>query len=466
MSSIRAYIRTQNKSIQSAKVRFLLIDKKVNLSYVSDINVNPLYWDSVRQGYAKSMQIPSAEQNEINSQILKIKNLILKIYTTENAQGLLNSRFLTELINQELQPGKTDSVVEKEVISTTQSKHIKQRKQSIDAKSEKETSRNGITLLEAFDYLLKHNDICYQRKQTYKVVRYSIEKYIFYKSLKNKKFSLTLENTTVDTLWELEAFFKTEVDLKKLYPKIKTIFPKYEKPSVRAQNTVISCMRILRAVFNFSITHEMTQNYPFRRFKMKEQVYGSPFYPTREELKHLYAFQFEDKKLSEQRDIFIFQCQVGMRIHDFYQLTRNNISNGILEYIPSKTKRFRTKTISIPLNAVALEILDRYSSNDKILPFVCEQIYNKRLKIIFKIAGLTRPVTQLDPLTEKEVVKPLCEIIHSHAARKYFCASLFELVKDQSIVAELSAHSPSSIAFQRYRNISYEMKKSLTDNIF
>lgn len=464
MSSIRAYIRTQNNSSQTAKVRFLLIDKKVNLSYVSGIHVNPLYWDASRQGYGKTKQISSLQQNEIDSQILIIKNLILKIYSTKYSQGILTSKLLTELVNQELLTKNSD--IEKEDISIIHSKQYNNNEQTINSKHENESSKNEITLPEAFDYSLKHNDISYKRKQTYMVVRYSIEKYIFYKSLKHKKFTLTLENTSVDTLWELEAFFKTEVDLLKLYPKIKTIFPNYEKPSVRAQNTVISCMRVLRAVFNFSIKHEMTQNYPFRRYKMKEQVYGSPFYPTREELKHLYAFKFDNKSLNEQRDVFIFQCQVGLRIHDFYQLTRSNINNGILEYIPAKTKRFRTKTVSIPLNTVALEILDRYSANEKLLPFVCEQVYNRNLKTIFKIAGLTRPVTLLDPLSEKEVVKPLCEIIHSHAARKYFCASLFELVKDQSIVAELSAHSPSSIAFQRYRNISLEMKKSLTDNIF
>ncbi len=453
MASIRAYIRTQNKNKQTAKVRFLLIDKKVNLSYVSDLVVNPLYWDNAKQSYNHSKQVAPTLLNETDSQIQKIKYLIFSIYNSEMLSGNLTSNRLSELLNQELYSE----------IKKTENKEVSHGR---EMNAEVIQSKNEISLLDAVDFTIAHNDISYKRKQTYHVVRYSIEKFIYFKRLKNKNFTLTLENINIDMLWELEKFFTKESDLLALNPKIKTIFPKYDKPSVRAKNTVIGFMRILRAVFNFCIKHEMTQNYPFKKFKMKEQVYGTPFYPTREELKILYEFHFENKTFCEQRDIFIFQCQIGMRINDFYQLSRSNINNGILEYIPSKTKRFRVKTITIPLNQVAIEILEKYTANNKILPFISEQKYNEYLKKIFSIAGLTRPVTFLDPVTTEEVVKPLNEIIHSHAARKFFCAALFEQVKDQSIVAELSGHSPTSVVFGRYRNISTELKKSLTDNIF
>lgn len=86
MASIRAYIRTQNK--QTAKVRFLLIDKKVNLSYVSDLVVNPHYWDNAKQSYNHSKQFSPTLRNETDSQIQKIKYLILSIYNSEMLSGL------------------------------------------------------------------------------------------------------------------------------------------------------------------------------------------------------------------------------------------------------------------------------------------------------------------------------------------------------------------------------------------
>ena len=456
MSSIRAYIRTQSKSKVNVKIRFLLIDKKVNLSYVSELLVNPDYWDSAKQGYSNSKQITDNQRNELDANIQKIKYFILDIYNKEFAKGNLSSNRLTELVNQKLN-------------SITPESKPKSKRESKPRKIENKPvlkSETEVTLLDAIDFTLSRNDITYKRQQTYLVVRHSIERFIYYKSKHNKQFTITLKNTNVDLLWDLEKFFTDEPDLLNINSKIKSIFPKYQKPTIRSRNTVIGFMRVLRAVFNFCIKHEMTQNYPFRKYKMKEQVFGTPFYPTTAELKKLYNFNFNNKTLNEQRDIFIFQCQVGMRINDLYLLTNSNINNGILQYIPTKTKRFRVKTISIPLNSVALEILERYSENEQLLPFISQQKYNQYLKKIFTLAGLRRSVTMIDPQTNKEVVKRLNEIIHSHAARKYFCANLFEQVKDQSIVAELSGHSPSSISFQRYRNISNELKKSLTDNLF
>lgn len=454
MASIRAYIRTQNKNRQ-ANVRFLLIDKKTNLSYVSKLTVNPLYWDSSKQCYNNSKQISPTQRNELQANIQDIKNLMMDIYIHECANVNLNSSVISELINQKLLNPVNSDTLDKAV-----------KKQIKIQKTESETSKKETSLIDALNFTMDHNDITYKRKQTYMVVRYSLEKFIYYKSIKNRSFHLTLENTDVNTLWELEKFFTNEVDLSKINPKIKQKFPRYIVPVTRARNTVINFMRILRAVFNFAIRHEMTQNYPFKKFKMKEEVYSTPFYPTLDELKHLYQFNFETQTQREQRDIFIFQCQVGMRINDLYNLKHENIHDNTLEYIPTKTKQFRATTITVPLNSVAMEIINRYSGNSQLLPFISQQKYNDYLKKLFTLAGLTRPIMLMDPKTNTETVKPLNEIIHSHAARKYFCAKLFEEVRDQSIVAELSAHSPTSVVFKRYRNISHELKKSLTDNLF
>ena len=65
MTSIKAYIRTQSKNKQTVRVRFLLIERKTNLSYVSNLLVNPLYWDANKQGYGTSKQISSTQQNEL-----------------------------------------------------------------------------------------------------------------------------------------------------------------------------------------------------------------------------------------------------------------------------------------------------------------------------------------------------------------------------------------------------------------
>ena len=104
MTSIKAYIRTQSKNKQTVKVRFLLIERKTNLSYVSNLLVNPLYWDTNKQGYGTSKQISSTQQNELTTQIQHIKYLMLDTFNTEFPNGNLTSDLLSKIVNEKLQP--------------------------------------------------------------------------------------------------------------------------------------------------------------------------------------------------------------------------------------------------------------------------------------------------------------------------------------------------------------------------
>lgn len=448
MTSIIAFIRTDKKEKDiKTKVKFQIRDKDINLNYRSEIEISPDNWDQKRQGHKNTTSVSKTEKTDFDNLITQRKKIISELLELHRDDvGLTSTRF-NQMINQALY-----SLAIADIRTTP----------TVLPTANPEASNGSKTLLDAINFCMTNNDISYKRKQTYAVVRYSVEKYIYYKTNKDRHFSLTLDNTTIDTLWELESFFRNEKDLNLISKDIKSIFPRYEKPSNRAENTVISCMRIVRAVFNFSIKHELTTNYPFRKYKMKEQIYGTPIFPTKTEVMLLYNFEFSNKTKSDQRYIYIFQCMTGLRINDMYNLTRQNIVDGCLEYIPRKTRKLRVETISVPLNQVALDILKRFEGNPTLLPLISEQKYNQCLKTIFLDAGITRIITILDPKTNQERACGLNEIVHSHTARKYFCATLFFLAKDQSIVCEMSGHSSRSIAFERYRQISKEMKDELT----
>ena len=64
----------------------------------------------------------------------------------------------------------------------------------------------------------------------------------------------------------------------------------------------------------------------------------------------------DDKELEIQRDIFVFQCNVGCRIGDLLRLKKRDIINGAVEYIPTKTIKERAKTVVVPLNASNLPV--------------------------------------------------------------------------------------------------------------
>lgn len=234
---------------------------------------------------------------------------------------------------------------------------------------------------------------------------------------------------------------------------------KKEAKKERASNTVIGSLVQLRTFIRWSISRGLTDRNPFDRYKVKESIYGTPYYISIEERRALYDAQLPEH-LAVIRDIFVFQCCVGCRIGDLTKLTTDNVIGGALEYVPRKTKEGNPVTVRVVLNATAKEIVERYKGQEdgRLLPFVADQYYNRSLKECFALAGLTRMVTIVDPKTREEVKRPLNEVASSHLARRTFVGNLYKQIKDPNIIASMSGHKEGSRAFARYRTIDDDIK--------
>ena len=224
-----------------------------------------------------------------------------------------------------------------------------------------------------------------------------------------------------------------------------------------------SIFKQLRAIFNWANRQGYMKGTPFAHFTMPKQRYGTPVYITLDELNVIYRTKLPSLEMSRQRDIFVFQCNVGCRVSDLIRLKKGCVVNEVIEYIPVKTIRENAKTVSVPLNKVAMEIIEKYADmpGDKLLPFISPQKYNDNIKEIFALAGITRPVTVVDSVTRKEKKVPINEIASSHMARRTFIGNIYRLVKDPNLVASLTGHVEGSKAFCRYRTIDIDMKRDL-----
>lgn len=327
------------------------------------------------------------------------------------------------------------------------------------------------TLFEVFDLFLNEHKFSVQRVRHYQVVFRTIKRFELFKGL-----SLTLDNVTDDTLRKFANFLKDEHTFigQTKYNKILKSFPeslmpkgkqKKSRPAQpRGQNTIINFMSLFRAFFSWANNKGLTVNDPFRRYKIGTCVYGTPYYITIEERNNLYHFDFSDNpNLACQRDIFVFQCLIGCRIGDLWAMTKSNLVNGAIEYIPRKTKEGRAVTVRVPLNAIATEIVERYKDYQgaTLFPFTSQQQYNRDIKTMFRLAGLTRIVTVINPTTREEEQRPICDIASSHLARRCFVGNLYKKVKDPNLIGKLSGHKEGSRAFSRYREIDEETSKEL-----
>jgi site-specific recombinase XerD len=329
----------------------------------------------------------------------------------------------------------------------------------------KARAERGQVFFDAFEEFLKIKKFSDWRKRAFDVVVRVMKRYEMYIQItENKSFLLALDNITPNVLDDFDAFLRNEHLFSTQFPEIYKKVPESRTPEPRGQNTINGIFTKIRTFFIWAVNNEKTANNPFHKFKIEECVYGTPYYISIDERNKLYNTDLSHRpKLEIQRDIFVFQCLIGCRVSDLYKFTKQNVINGAIEYIARKTRDGRPVTVRVPLNAIAKEILAKYADFEgkTLLPYISEQQYNKSIKEAFTLAGLTRPVVTLDPLTRESVILPLNEIASSHLARRCFVGNLYKQVKDPNLVGALSGHKEGSRAFARYREIDEEMKEEL-----
>jgi integrase len=235
--------------------------------------------------------------------------------------------------------------------------------------------------------------------------------------------------------------------------------------SPKGKNTITAFLKITRAFWNFARKDLRQQNieigYPFGvdGYQIAGESYGQPIYITKEERNRLFTAELPSERLQKVRDIFVFQCLIAARVGDLCKLTKANIQNNVLSYIPRKTKDGKPVTVTVPLHNNAIEILSRYDIPDgRLLPFITDQRYNIYLKELFREVGINRIVTRLNPTTSEPEQVKICDIVSSHMARRAFVGNLYGKV-DSGIISSMTGHIQGSKAFTRYYDVSPELQK-------
>ncbi len=265
-----------------------------------------------------------------------------------------------------------------------------------------------------------------------------------------RKIILTFESITVDTLRDFESYLKKE-------------------STPKSTNTIHRIMKTTRAFWNHS-KKELKRfgeiGYPFGDgYKFPGESYGDPIYISKDERNLLFNAILPNERLRRVRDVFVFQCLIGARVGDLMKLTKANIQDNALTYIPRKTIKGEPVIVQVPLHSMATEILNKYDiPGGNLLPVISRQRYNDYIKELFEVAGLTRIVMRLNPHTHKEEHVRLCDIATSHMARRTFIGNLYGKI-DNGIIISMSGHTENSRAFSRYYNVSSELQKKAIDNL-
>lgn len=342
-------------------------------------------------------------------------------------------------------------------------------------KQEQESSTNK-TFFEWMDYYLKSKELSDGRKRGFRVLVRMLARYQGFVRMTGKErkdFTLNIHTLDKDEIEGIFEFIANERALSEEYPEIFKVLldqypvefsPKHKKNAIeeRGRNAVIERKKGLKSFFNWLNANGYTTNRPFDNIEIGTPAYGTPFFLSLEERNIVADAKLSTKHLETQRDIFIFQCLVGCRVGDLLKLGKDNVKNGVLQYIPRKTKDHKPVVVSVPLNDRAKALVEKYEGVDakgRLFPFISSQKYNDAIKEILTICDIKRKVTILNPTTGEEEQRPINQIASSHMARRTFIGNLYQKVKDPNLIGSLSGHVEGSQAFVRYRDIDLNIKK-------
>ena len=113
-------------------------------------------------------------------------------------------------------------------------------------------------------------------------------------------------------------------------------------------------------------------------FKTTEEI-KKKMYLNISDIKKLINTEIIDKDLDEVRDAFLLICLLGIRVSDFHQLNKSNITKTKQGYTFNfqcqKTKNF----LNIPIHIKGIEILKKYKYK---LPVINKNTINSNIKKI------------------------------------------------------------------------------------
>ena len=177
------------------------------------------------------------------------------------------------------------------------------------------------------------------------------------------------------------------------------------------------------------------------------------------ELMEFYAFKCEQKELEETKDMWCFMAFTSLRFSDMQNLKWSNINNNCIEFITQKT----LDKLSIPLMKEAIEILDKYKTEDSsgyVFPRIYNAVFNSNIKEAAKKAELNRCVTRsrISGTTAETPQFRLPDIISAHAARRTFTSISISNGIPVPVVMKFTGHKDYD-SMRPYISISTETQK-------
>ena len=233
-----------------------------------------------------------------------------------------------------------------------------------------------------------------------------------------------------------------------------------------AINTVGKHIKNLKSILRCAESEGYNQNQKFKDKRFKgTRVEVDSIYLTKEDLEKFCAVDLTKMPVGYQqaRDIFLVGCWTAQRVSDYNNITRDAIQSYTKRTIvdvpdpenPGKTKpEIQTREVmyinirqhktgakvAVPCSTELKNILERYNYQ---MPHLADQVINRYIKEIGKMAGLTEMVEMVETKggTKTTVKYEKYKLIHSHTARRTGATLMYLAGMDVYDIMKITGHS-------------------------
>ena len=414
MASVNFLYRSlKDKSCLNLRLLFRFNGNDHVIATGTNLEVSKDYWKNKHKLKVKDISVIN-KQIEINTEINKITNHILKAFEQSGASDLLNKQWLDKQLNSYYNRNTKIKTIPKDI------------------------------------------------------VRF-IEYYVEQRLNEVKPASITKFKVVKHKLQRLENHIGRSIFINEINEEFKELFVNYCKGENYSQNTMQRELNIIKMFCKFAKYKGLDVHIELEGLKLNKEK-TEKIYLSLKEIDQIEAAQIDKPYLINARDWLIISCFTGQRISDFMRFNKEMIrvedSKTLLEFDQQKTG----KTMTIPLHNKVMSILEK--NNGDFPKRISDQRYNDYLKEVCKIAKLHQKIqgkkqinTSKDPLERKvrrvEGMYPKYELVTSHIGRRSFATNHYGKIPTSYLIY-VTGHSSEEMFLNYIGKSNKDMALELT----
>ena len=279
------------------------------------------------------------------------------------------------------------------------------------------------------------------------------------RSSNTKKSSTIKEYTyTINDLKIFEKHNKRRIEWDTIDMKFYDAYMEYQyNVKGNSQNLFGKRIKTLKTFLNDAFERGDNKHLMYKGFKVLHKETDA-IYLTEDEIEKIYKLDLiENKRLEKVRDLFIIECNTGLRFQDLMHIEKENILEESIKIKVRKTGEI-LNTLLLPETRT---LLKKYNYQ---LPKISNTNYNLYLKEIGELAGINDTIIHNTYRAGKSISikKKKYELISSHTSRRSFATNMYHRKISSFMIMAITGHKKESTFLKYIRITNEEAVKIIT----